>query len=65
MDRYLVCGWTVARRYGWAIVDIWFVLEGLIRFGEAGVGGFVGVSYNFFMKIRFGDSNGNAFMQLL
>jgi hypothetical protein len=24
------------------------VLEGLIRFGEAGVGGFVGVSYNFF-----------------
>jgi hypothetical protein len=37
-----------------------FVLEGLILFGEASVGGFVSVSYNFFMKILFGDFNGNA-----
>ena len=50
MDRYLVFGWTIAQPYGRATVDIWFVLEGLVWFGEAGVGGFVGVSYNFLWK---------------
>ena len=36
------------------------MLEGLIRFGEAGVGGFVGVSYIFLLRIRFDDSDENA-----
>ena len=46
----MVCGWTVACPYGGATIDIWFVVEGLIGFGEARVRGFVGVSYNFLGK---------------
>ncbi len=36
------------------------MVEGLIRFRDASVGGFVGVYYIFLIKIQFGNSNGNA-----